>query len=194
MVLTEVLALELKQSETGMFEKYKNTIDKYIREPYLREPLFALYRKTESRLNHPKLASDAMLKKLNGSSIQSVMDSIFAINKGKVIYMDCWATWCGPCLDEMPNSKKLMEDMEGKDVAFVFMCVDSNEKQWKAILSKFALGGQHLLLNKEQSHDLRQVFKINGIPHYILFDKNGNIVESVTGRPAEVKDIDKLLN
>jgi thioredoxin-related protein len=85
--------------------------------------------------------------------------------------------------------------MEGKDVAFVFMCVDSNEKQWKAILSKFGLGGQHFLLNKNQSHDFRQVFKVNGIPHYILFDKNGNIVENGTGRPAEVNDkIDKLLN
>jgi thiol-disulfide isomerase/thioredoxin len=195
MVLTETLQQRLNQSEIRMFEKYENLIEKYITKSYLKEPLFNLYRQTLSRLDNPKLASDAILSKLNGTSLKSDIDSIISTNKGKVIYMDCWATWCGPCIAEMPNSKKLMEQYKRKQLAFVFICLDSNEQNWKSIISKYSIGGQHFLLTKTQSNDFRKVFGINGVPHYILFDKKGNISENGTESPLFIKEkIDKLLS
>jgi thioredoxin-related protein len=89
----------------------------------------------------------------------------------------------------MPNSKKLMKQMAGKEVTFVYLCLDSEEKQWRTCLDKFQLGGEHYFLTKKQSSDLKGIFEINGIPHYLLFDKNGTIVEKGSYlRPDVVKD------
>lgn len=194
MVLTEMLWQGLEQSELRMFEKYESKIKDYIHEPYLKEPLFTLYRQTLERIDNPKIASDAILNKLEGTSLKSDINNIIASNKGKVIYMDCWATWCGPCIAEIPNAKKLMEEYKTKGVAFIFICLDSEERNWKSIISKNSLGGQHFFLSKNQSSDFRQVFEIKGVPHYILFDKKGNISENGTYSPIFIKDkIDDLL-
>jgi len=192
--LTEMLYEGLEFSKVEIFEKYSDKIAEIIKEPYLKEPLFAAYNITKDRLNNPKIASDAILNKIKDTSIKMAMDSIIGLNKGKVIYIDCWATWCGPCLSEMPNSKLLMDEYKSKNVAFVFICLDSDEKSWKAALSMLSLAGQHFFLSKKQSTDFKTLFEINGIPHYILIDKTGAISENNTLRPSLIKDkINNLL-
>jgi thiol-disulfide isomerase/thioredoxin len=195
MILTEMLRLGLEQSDIRMFNRYEDEIGRLIVEPYLKEPLFKLYNQTLESLDKPELASTSILHKLSGTSLKSEIDSIISVNKGKVIYMDCWATWCGPCMAEMPNSKSLMEEYKFKDIAFVFICLDSEEKNWKSVISKYSLAGQHIFLSKKQSNDFREIFGINGIPHYILFNKKGDIFENMTLPPLFVKEkIDKLLS
>lgn len=194
MVLTEFLCQNLDQSNINLFEKYESTISEVITEPYLKEPLFDRYLQTTNNLENPLQASDAILNKLNGTSIETDIRKIISDNKGKIIYMDCWATWCGPCIAEMPNSKKLMKNYKPEDVAFIFTCLDSEEKNWKATLSKLSIGGQHYFLTKNQSSDFRNAFNIKGIPHYILFDKHGIIFENGTQPPWNIKDkLDSLL-
>lgn len=179
MSLTELLFEKLEVSEIKVFEKYQEDISETITEPYLREPLFKEYNKTKERLSNPVIASDLVLEKLKGSSVLTSIDSIININKGKVIYIDCWATWCGPCLSEMPNTVKLIQKYKGKDVAFIFVCIDSEEQTWKAVLSKYSLEGHNVLLNKTQSQEFRQIFNISGIPHYILYDREGKMSKKI---------------
>lgn len=176
MVLTEMFVQNFENFEIGSFEKYRSLVDLYIKEPYLKEPLYELYDKTKERIEHPDISMDAVLRMMDSSSINQIMDSILLNNKGKIIYLDCWATWCGPCRAEMPGSKKLMKQMDEKEVAFVYLCVDSEEKLWKSGLDEFQLEGQHYFLTKTQSSDFRKIFEVNGIPHYFLFDKNGTII------------------
>jgi len=109
--------------------------------------------------------------------------------------VDCWATWCGPCKTEMPYSKELSKQMVDKEVAFVYLCLDSEEKQWKATLSELQLNGQQYFLTKDQSTDFRKAFEISGIPFYFLVDSKGAIVEKGSHlRPNNVKEkIEKLL-
>ncbi len=195
MILTELVSQNFEKSDIKLFEKYRNVIESNIKEPFLIEPLLEKYNQIKERLENPQIASDAMLKKIANSSAKQIMDSIMQSNKGKVIYLDCWATWCGPCISEMPNSKELMKKMDAKDVAFVYMCLNSEEKLWKASLAELQLTGQHYYLTKEQSTDIVKVFEVNGIPYYFLIDKKGVIVEKGSHlRPSEVKEkIDKLL-
>lgn len=194
MVLTEMLNQGLEGSNIKMFKKYENLIDKYIQKSYLKEPLFSFYHETIERLDNPKLVSDVILKKIDGTSIKSDIDKILSDNKGKVIYLDCWGTWCGPCIAEMPNSKRLIDSYKNKDVVFIFICLDSEDKEWKSIISKYSLGGQHYLFNKNQSSDFKKAFGIKGVPHYILFDKNGNINDNGTDPPSFISDkLDILL-
>lgn len=177
MVLTELFAQNLENSDVRLFEKYKHIVDQYVVEPFLKEPLNEMYTELKHRIENPVLATDALLKKLENTSAQQLFDSVLTNNQGKVIYLDCWATWCGPCISEMPNSKKLKEELEGKDVAFVYLCVDSEEELWKASLAQLQIGGQHYFLSKEQSTDLRKAFDIQGIPYYFLIDQQGVILD-----------------
>jgi len=195
MVLTELIRQNFDKSDIKLFEKYRNVIESHIKEPFLLEPLLEKYNQIKERLDNPQIASESMLKKIANSSAKQIMDSIMLSNKGKVVYLDCWATWCGPCKSEMPKSKELMEKMKGKDIAFVYLCLDSEEKIWKASLAELQLEGQHYFLTKEQSTDIRKVFQVNGIPHYFLINKQGTIIEKGSHlRPNSVEEkIEKLL-
>ena len=85
--------------------------------------------------------------------------------------------------------------MKDKDVAFVFFCIDSEEKDWRAMLGSFKLGGQQYFLLKNQSDDLRTTFSINGVPTYMLFDKNGVLIEKSSQlRPGSQGTKQKILN
>lgn len=177
LVFSKTIHQYFDEMNVHFFEKNKNLIESTVTEPFLIEPLLEKYHQVKEHLNNPKTASNAMLQKIVNSSAKQVMDSILDINKNKVIYLDTWATWCAPCKSEMPNSKKLMKKLKGKDVAFVYLCIDSKEPVWKANLSELQLPGQHYFLNQEQSTDFRKAFEVNGIPHYFLIDKNGVILE-----------------
>jgi thiol-disulfide isomerase/thioredoxin len=189
MVLTECFKQYLDNSDIRLFEKYENIVNKFIVEPFLKDPLRELYLEVKNRIENPVVATNAYLKKLENTTAKQLIDTVLSRNDGQVIYIDCWATWCGPCKAEMPHSKRLMEELKDKDVVFVFLCIDSEEDLWKANLAEFQIGGQHYFLTRKQSDDLRKVFEIQGIPHYILIDQKGTIVGKGSHlRPNNVKD------
>lgn len=194
-LLTEWFMDYFDENRIIPFENHLSLIESSIKENYLKEPLYEKYKEVKKRSDNPTLAYDAMVKNVEGSSIEIIIDSILQINKGQVIYIDCWATWCSPCKKEMPNSKKLMNELAKEDVAFVFLCIDSKKKLWKTNLSELQIGGQHYFLDRTQSTELREIFEISGIPHYILIDREGTIIEKGSAlRPNRVKGkIIKLL-
>jgi hypothetical protein len=76
------------------------------------------------------------------------------------------------------------------------LCVKSNKESWQHTISQYKLSGEHYLLNNKQFEILSSVFQITGVPHYILVDKKGNIVDQDAKRPSDPKlinDINKLL-
>lgn len=136
------------------------------------------YQSTFDFINKPNDLSNTIIKNMDGTPIKETFAKILSDNKGKVIYLDCWATWCGPCKKAMPASKDLMLRLKGKDVSFVYVCIESEVKLWGKLLSEFNLmGGQHYLMNKEQSEFFRDIMKVKGVPYYFLINKKGQLVE-----------------
>lgn len=114
--------------------------------------------------------------------------------KGKVIYIDVWASWCGPCLKELPNSNKLAAKFKDK-IHLVYLNIDDKEDSWRRVIKKQSLEGIHLRADEEISRKLRSDYTIGPIPRYILIDKNGNVVRSNAASPTAVEpDILRLLN
>lgn len=178
---------------TDFYDQNKQAIEKYITEPYLKEPLMAHYKEVKEAINNPKVTSDAILKNFKNTKNQALFDSILNNYKNKVIYLDIWATWCGPCLSEMPRSKELYDKLKGKDIVFIYLCIDSDLNTWKPTLTKHKLTGIQFFLNKEQSAFLKNELKVNGIPHYVLFDKSGTIIESGSHlRPSNNQTLEKI--
>lgn len=116
--------------------------------------------------------------------------------KGKVVYIDVWATWCAPCIAEHPYMEELHKQYENEDVAFIAISVDSSPEPWKKMVDKKALGGIHLYAEGAWDATIMQKYAISGIPRFILIDQEGNIVDANAARPSGdiAEDIDELLS
>lgn len=102
--------------------------------------------------------------------------------KGKYVYVDVWATWCNPCLGEIPSLKKMEEEFKGKNIAFVSISVDQTQDPWRAMVVNDTLKGVQLWAG--QAKEFSEFYKITGIPRFMLFDQEGNILEASATRPS----------
>ncbi|WP_434035691.1 TlpA family protein disulfide reductase [Formosa sp. 4Alg 33] len=112
--------------------------------------------------------------------------------KGKYVYIDVWATWCGPCLAEVPALKKVEKQYHNKNIEFVSISIDVENKYdaWKKMVTDKALSGVQLLADKNWKSDFVAAYEINGIPRFILIDPSGNIVSANASRPSDSKLIE----
>ncbi len=112
--------------------------------------------------------------------------------KGKYVYIDVWATWCGPCKAEIPFLKKVEEKYHGKNIHFVSISIDAAKDydKWVKMVNDEELGGIQLLGENDWNSKFVQDYLINGIPHFILIDPNGTIVKYSAPRPSNSKLID----
>jgi len=119
--------------------------------------------------------------------------------KGKYVYIDIWATWCGPCKVEIPYLKELDEKYKDKNIQFVSVSVDDGRgyradsqeaaqaasfEGWKAMIQELEMGGVQLFADHGFESEFIQAYKINGIPRFILLDPNGNISDLYTNIPS----------
>lgn len=107
--------------------------------------------------------------------------------KGKYVFIDVWATWCGPCVFQMPYIDKLEKAYHGKNLAFVSISLDTqrNHDKWYNFVKKENLDGVQLLADKDFKSEFIKEFGIKGIPKFILIDPDGNIVDANAPRPSE---------
>jgi thiol-disulfide isomerase/thioredoxin len=110
---------------------------------------------------------------------------------GKYVYIDVWASWCGPCKDEIPFLETLKKKLAGKNIAFISISVDDNIEDWKNSLKKESATGIQLYADG-WDNVLCKHFKINSIPRFILLDRDGNIIKSDADRPSG--DIEAVIN
>ncbi len=90
--------------------------------------------------------------------------------KGKYVYIDVWATWCGPCRAEIPSLKKMEEKYHGKNIEFVSISVDvdKDHEKWKTFVDEKELGGIQLFADKNWNSDFMKSFGVTSIPRFII--------------------------
>lgn len=101
--------------------------------------------------------------------------------KGKYVYIDLWASWCGPCCKEVPYLKKLEKELKNKDVVFVSVSSDTNEQAWKSKMKELDMHG-HQYLDKDNT--LCDALNVKGIPFFVIYDKAGNLYTYGAMRPS----------
>ncbi|MDR6966745.1 thiol-disulfide isomerase/thioredoxin [Flavobacterium arsenatis] len=114
--------------------------------------------------------------------------------RGKFVYIDVWATWCGPCRAEIPYLKQVEKNFHNKNIEFVSISIDTRKdyEKWKNFVSEKELGGVQLFADNDWSSSFVKDLGITGIPRFILIDPKGNIVNANADRPSSPKLVEVL--
>lgn len=110
--------------------------------------------------------------------------------RGKYVYIDIWATWCGPCCAEIPRLKELEKKMRGKKIVFISISCDDERRVWMDYVKKNQMGG--VQLHPERDRSFLEAYAVDAIPRFILLDKKGRIVDANCTRPSDPQTLKKL--
>ena len=160
-------ALNFAQQEIKLpaaLEIVKATNDKYI------------------ALEHQDLANAASLRPStdveNMTDGEKMLRKIIEPYKGRVIYLDVWGTWCGPCKQRLKDSWKEKEALKDLDIVYLYLCNGSSDESWKNVIKEYNLAGPncvHYNLPGEQQSAIERYLNVQGFPTYKIIDKQGNI-------------------
>jgi thiol-disulfide isomerase/thioredoxin len=122
------------------------------------------------------------------------LEDLLKKHKGKVIYIDFWASWCKPCRLALPHSKQLKETLKDIPVVFVYLSIDEMINPWKQASIKDGLDGyseNYLVYNPEGSEFIKK-YKISSIPRYMIYDQDGTLVDTMAPGPVN-EDAESVL-
>lgn len=111
--------------------------------------------------------------------------------RGRAVYIDCWATWCGPCCAEIPYMEKLYAHYKNnKKIELISISLDDNKKKWEKKVAEDKPGWKQYIVNQNFKSLLCKNYDIDGIPRFLMFDKKGRIVSLNAPRPSHEKIIE----
>lgn len=108
--------------------------------------------------------------------------------KGKYVLVDFWATWCGPCMKAMPKEEELMKKYANRsDLVFLMVNISDTEERWKKYIDEKKPGGVHWFGDKLKSAEISSDYDFNGIPHWVIIDKDGKFLNDNVGGIEDVE-------
>lgn len=164
-------------------EDVKKIFEENVTDPQMKAAFQKIYEEG-SMITKGKKAYNFKYKDINGKEVS--LDDL----KGNVVYIDVWATWCGPCREEIPHLQQLEKMFEGTKIKFVSISTDQNKEAWEKMVKEEKLGGIQLHIGGDEG--FTKAFRINGIPRFIFLDQEGRIIEANMTRPSDEKTIQYL--
>lgn len=147
----------------------------------MRDTLLSLYDKSKKDL--PKMFLQTQLKSITGENC--TLEALKLKYPQKLIYLDFWATWCKPCLMEMPESAKLGQEFKNDAIAFVYISLDEDHLKWLTRVSQLPLG--YDVDHYRMSDQSLYAAEMGSVPRYVLIGKNGQIISYNAPRPSSTE-------
>ncbi len=161
-----------------------------VKTPYLKTIIHDLEKKNQEK---------TIDKKVNLTSIRDgcnahIIDEIINAGKGKVMYLEFWAPWCKPCLNEMSFMKDIHKEFDSSKIEFVYLCCKSTREASKKVIEKYNLQGTFIDLTTEEYDNLFSKFGIvGGLPSYAILNQKEEIVTTKAPRPSDHKRLKEIL-
>ena len=110
---------------------------------------------------------------------------------GRVVLIDFWATWCGPCNEELPHIKKIAKEFAGQPLVIISVSWDSDETKWKNFIDQHEMTWVQY---RDADHSISNAFGVKSIPHYFTIDSDGILTAEMMGSGSDVEGkLKKLL-
>lgn len=167
------------KTSKGLMEKYYQNVEpvrQYLTSQRSKDLLVELEKEFHSQPGQPGF--NFICEDTGGSPV--AFDSF----RGKVVYVDIWATWCGPCKAEIPHLQKLEQALHGEDIAFVSISIDADKDDWLEFMDENDMTGTQLHADEGPDSEISINYEINTIPRFMLFDREGKIVDLNASRPS----------
>lgn len=108
--------------------------------------------------------------------------------RGKVVYLNFWASWCGACIRKMEFMDEYKAELEMKGVEIVNISIDENAANWRTSMAEHRFKGKHLLASAAPGRNLALVFGVEAVPQYFIIGRNGNFVDKPSSsQPADIR-------
>jgi len=136
------------------------------------------------------IPGDSSIKVIDNFSQINSIKQLLEIFRGRPVYIDMWATWCEPCLEEFKYSDSLYSFLKKKQIAMIYLSIDKEDldEQWRGMIKSNHLSGNHIRANKHLRDDLSILIwgapDVFSIPHYLFFDKEGKLLDKNPPGPA----------
>lgn len=206
-MLSDFLTLTLKKNyvDRNHLETMKLIVNEYSNQSIIDYLLFEEAKKNlKERYNSDsfnfffKNCKDEIYLNEIKEELSPVLSSVFLSeiikkNKGKIILVDFWASWCLPCIQEFPYEEELMQTYS--EVYFVFISIDKSKSSWVNASNRYLNilnKNNNFWLDKNSDDELMKIINVSTIPRYVLFGKNGEIININAPRPSSL-EIHKLI-
>ncbi len=186
---------DMRQPLTAMTIDWLN---ENIKLDFARQQVLALNEKYEALSRKDFSNSTNLLSTDNLEGItegEHILRKIIEPWKGKIILIDVWGTWCGPCKEAIKHSQELYERMKPYDMFFLYMANNSNEISWKNVINEYNVTGEnvgHVNLPADQQSAVEDFLKVNSYPSYFLIDREGHLLE-VNADPRYLDQFEELI-
>ena len=213
-VLKELTGSTRKLYLAYVFSRYHQNTNKASQVSKL-DSLFetvAIYINDSTLINAVKNSGDAKIETLEKISFLSkgekapdfylsdINEKYYTLQdfKGKMIYLSFWATWCSPCIKTLPKKNDIIRKYENKQIEFINVSFDTEKDKWEKSIKDYNISGLNLICKGNWEDVLKTNYYIQGIPKYVLINKNGEIIDSDAPSPGNKTEltslIDKYLN
>lgn len=157
------------------FESGESRLKAVIEQYSLPEKYLAAFRGRRATIAGTPFPASVNLVDRDGNKVD------FNSFRGKYVYVDLWASWCGPCCKEVPYLQQLEKDFENSDVVFVSISIDSTKAPWLKKMDQLNMHGNQLW---NSDGELPKLLNIRGIPHFIIYDREGKLLNYDAPRPS----------
>jgi len=141
------------------------------------------YTRAQHFAENPQLSTAKMAPPFTVTALDGSKFNLDAMG-GRVVLIDFWATWCGPCNAELPHMKKIAKEFAGQPLVIISVSWDKDEEKWKSFIAKNEMTWVQY---RDADHELSKRFEVSAIPHYFTIDADGVLTAEMLGSGSDVE-------